>query len=58
MAIADPRDRLQPALLDRITDDVREPGAVDDRRVMSKAQLRQAGAAQAADEGADDDDAD
>jgi type VI secretion system protein ImpF len=42
VAIADPRDRLQPALLDRITDDAREPGAVDDRRVMSKAQLRQA----------------
>lgn len=42
MAIADPRDRLQPALLDRITDDAREPGAVDDRRVMSKAQMRQA----------------
>jgi type VI secretion system protein ImpF len=42
MAIADPRDRLQPALLDRITDDAREPGAVDDRRVMTKAQLRQA----------------
>jgi type VI secretion system protein ImpF len=42
MGIADPRDRLQPALLDRITDDAREPGAVDDRRVMTKAQLRQA----------------
>jgi type VI secretion system protein ImpF len=42
MGIADPRDRLQPALLDRITDDPREPGAVDDRRVMSKAQFRQA----------------
>ena len=42
MDIADPRDRLQPALLDRLTDDAREPGATDDRRVMSKAQFREA----------------
>lgn len=42
MSIADPHDRLQPALLDRISDDARESGAVDDRRVMTKAQLRQA----------------
>ena len=42
MGIADPRDRLQPALLDRITDDARETDAVDDQRVMTKAQLRQA----------------
>ena len=41
MSIADPHDRLQPALLDRISDDARESGAVDDRRVMTKAQLRQ-----------------
>jgi type VI secretion system protein ImpF len=42
MGIADPRDRLQPALLDRITDDPRDTGGSDDRRVMSKAQFRQA----------------
>ena len=42
MGIADPRDRLQPALLDRITDDARETDAVDDQRVMTKAQFRQA----------------
>lgn len=43
MALADVRDRLQPALLDRLTDDA--PAArreADDARVMSKAQLRQA----------------
>ena len=43
MVTADVRNRLQPALLDRLTDDAREnrsePG---DQRVMSKAQLRQA----------------
>ncbi len=43
MAVPDLRDRLQPALLDRLTDDnpaVRvEP---EDKRLMSKAQLRQA----------------
>ncbi len=43
MATADVRDRLQPALLDRITDETRgESGSLEDRRVMSKAQLRQA----------------
>jgi type VI secretion system protein ImpF len=44
MAIADVRDRLQPALLDRITDDAPErgPGAPDDRRVMTRTQLRAA----------------
>jgi type VI secretion system protein ImpF len=36
-------DRLQPALLDRLMDAHRlEPGAADDRRIMSKAQMRQA----------------
>jgi type VI secretion system protein ImpF len=43
MAAVDIRNRLQPALLDRLTDD--DPQArqeTDDRRVMSKAQLRQA----------------
>lgn len=43
MASVDVRNRLQPALLDRLTDDA--PGERvegDDRRVMSKAQLRQA----------------
>ena len=43
MAAVDVRNRLQPALLDRLTDD--HPGEraeSDDRRVMSKAQLRQA----------------
>lgn len=42
-ATPDLRDRLQPALLDRLTDD--KPGQrseTDERRVMSKAQLRQA----------------
>lgn len=45
MAIADPRDRLQPALLDRLVDestDARAAATDDDRRVMTKAQLRQA----------------
>ena len=43
MANGDVRNRLQPALLDRLTDDARgEHAEVDDRRVMSKAQLRQA----------------
>jgi type VI secretion system protein ImpF len=43
MATADVRDRLQPALLDRITDETRgESAPGEDRRVMSKAQLRQA----------------
>lgn len=40
---ADVRDRLQPALLDRLTDEA--PGSnaeSDERRVMSKSQLRQA----------------
>ena len=37
------RDRLQPALLDRITDDAPTATAeAEDRRVMSKAALRQA----------------
>jgi type VI secretion system protein ImpF len=37
------RDRLQPALLDRLTDDhPLERQEVDDRRVMSKQQMRQA----------------
>lgn len=37
------RDRLQPALLDRITDEAPDSSLeTDDRRVMSKAQLRQA----------------
>jgi type VI secretion system protein ImpF len=43
MAGIDARNRLQPALLDRLTDDA--PGErveADDHRVMSKAQLRQA----------------
>ena len=43
MANGDVRNRLQPALLDRLTDDARgECVEVDDHRVMSKAQLRQA----------------
>jgi type VI secretion system protein ImpF len=43
MATPDIRDRLQPALLDRITDETRGEGTPgEDRRVMSKAQLRQA----------------
>lgn len=37
------RDRLQPALLDRLTDDAPDQRVeTEDRRVMSKAQLRQA----------------
>jgi type VI secretion system protein ImpF len=43
MAVVDIRNRLQPALLDRLTDD--EPQAreeTEDHRVMSKVQLRQA----------------
>lgn len=43
MASSEVRDRLQPALLDRLTDDA--PGQkteADERRVMSKGQLRQA----------------
>ena len=43
MSSADIRDRLQPALLDRLTDESpRERAEADDRRVMSKSQLRQA----------------
>ena len=43
MATSDVRDRLQPALLDRLADDARGADAdADDRRVMSKSQLRQA----------------
>lgn len=43
MAMADVRDRLQPALLDRLIDDNRNnPREADDRRTMNKAQLRQA----------------
>ena len=39
----DARDRLQPALLDRLTDDKpAERVEAEDRRVMTKAQLRQA----------------
>ncbi|MBI5255959.1 MAG: type VI secretion system baseplate subunit TssE [Burkholderiales bacterium] len=43
MATGELRDRLQPALLDRLTDDA--PGQREepvDRRIMSKTQLRQA----------------
>jgi type VI secretion system protein ImpF len=38
------RDRLQPALLDRLTDDapLQKRPELDDRRVMSKTQLREA----------------
>ncbi len=43
MVTGDVRNRLQPALLDRLADDARgERGELDDQRVMSKAQLRQA----------------
>jgi type VI secretion system protein ImpF len=43
MAIADVRNRLQPALLDRLTDESPDKTVeVDEQRVMSKAQLRQA----------------
>jgi type VI secretion system protein ImpF len=38
----DHRDRLQPALLDRLTDDHQSGAADDDRRVMTKQQIRQA----------------
>jgi len=38
---ADIRDRLQPALLDRLTDDSRGAPATEDRRVLTKTQLRQ-----------------
>ena len=42
-ANVDVRNRLQPALLDRLTDDApAERSEADDHRVMSKAQLRQA----------------
>lgn len=38
-----PQDRLQPALLDRLTDDSRhQQEEADDQRVMTKTQLRQA----------------
>ena len=43
MATTELRDRLQPALLDRLTDDAPEQGLeADERRVMSKNQLRHA----------------
>jgi type VI secretion system protein ImpF len=43
MAAVDMRNRLQPALLDRLTDDQPDERAeADDCRAMSKAQLRQA----------------
>jgi type VI secretion system protein ImpF len=43
MALADVRDRLQPALLDRLTDDApTERSEGDESRVMNKAQLRRA----------------
>ena len=43
MATSEIRDRLQPALLDRLTDDKPDSGLeADERRVMSKMQLRQA----------------
>ena len=43
MVTADVRNRLQPALLDRLTDDARgDTSEPDEQRVMSKAQLRQA----------------
>lgn len=43
MAAVDSRNRLQPALLDRLMDDApHERVEADDLRVMSKAQLRQA----------------
>ncbi|MBI5926816.1 MAG: type VI secretion system baseplate subunit TssE [Aquabacterium sp.] len=43
MATNDLRDRLQPALLDRLTDDNPEnTHDADDRRVLNKNQLRQA----------------
>jgi type VI secretion system protein ImpF len=43
MATTDLRDRLQPALLDRLTDDQPEHQRdADDKRVLNKNQLRQA----------------
>jgi len=43
MAATDLRDRLQPALLDRLTDEQPELSRdADDRRVLNKQQLRQA----------------
>ncbi len=43
MPIADIRNRLQPALLDRLTDDARDSRSEQDpQRVMSKLELRQA----------------
>ena len=43
MVTTDVRNRLQPALLDRLTDDARgDTSEPDEQRVMSKAQLRQA----------------
>lgn len=43
MSTADVRNRLQPALLDRLSDDARGDSVeAEDHRVMSKAQLRQA----------------
>ena len=44
MATAPLRERLQPALLDRLTDDVPHSGATEapEQRVMSKTQLRAA----------------
>jgi type VI secretion system protein ImpF len=38
----DHRDRLQPALLDRLTDDHRPDAVDDEHRVMTKQQIRQA----------------
>ena len=41
--VAEARDRLQPALLDRLLDDAPEQAAeAEDQRVMNKARLRQA----------------
>jgi type VI secretion system protein ImpF len=43
MSTTDVRNRLQPALLDRLSDDARGDSLeAEDHRVMSKAQLRQA----------------
>lgn len=43
MATSDHRNRLQPALLDRLTDDAPDARTeVDEQRVMTKVQLRQA----------------
>jgi type VI secretion system protein ImpF len=42
-AVADARDRLQPALLDRLTNDAPSNGnEADERRVMNKVELRRA----------------